>query len=85
MPADRGWVSYGPGDNSHLPDDVRRDIERRIEERGALLAIVEVRVFEHDEVPQVSFPPGSPLGVDTEAPVIAELVTRAREELAHWR
>jgi hypothetical protein len=89
MTADSGWVSYGPGDNSHLPADVRREVGARIAQRdaarGALQAVVSVRVFEHDEEPQVSFPPGALLGVETEPVVVAKVVARAREQLAHWR
>jgi hypothetical protein len=46
---------------------------------------VEVRVFEHDEEPQVSFPPDALLGVETEPALVAAVVARAREQLARWR
>jgi hypothetical protein len=89
MTADSGWVSHGPGDNSHLPDDVRRQVEERKAQReaarGALLAVVTVRVFEHDEEPYVSFPPEALLGVETEPAQVAAVVARAREQLARWR
>ncbi|HEV3132020.1 MAG TPA: hypothetical protein VGY51_08665 [Acidimicrobiales bacterium] len=84
-----GWISYTPGDNSHLTDDQRTLVEQRIKERndrrGALLGVVEVRVYEHDAEPQVGFPPGSELGGETSPAAIASIVSRAREELAHWR
>jgi hypothetical protein len=84
-----GWISYTPGDNSHLTDDQRALVEQRIKERndrrGALLGVVEVRVYEHDAEPQVAFPPGSELGVETSPEAISSIVSRAREELAHWR
>jgi hypothetical protein len=89
MKAEHGWVSYTPGDNSHLSPEVRAEVERRIkrrqEERGALLAIVEVRVYENDEEPQVSFPQDAVLGAHTDSSIISIVVARAREQLAHWR
>ena len=84
-----GWISYTPGDNSHLTDNQRTLVEQRIKQRkarrGALLGVVEVRVYEHGGEPQVSFPPGSELGVESGPEAIASIVSRAREELAHWR
>jgi len=62
-----------------------RHIKQSQEERGALLAIVEVRVYENDEEPQVSFPQDALLGVETDSSVISDVVARAREQLAHWR
>ena len=89
MKAEHGWVSYTPGDNSHLSPEVRAEVERRIkrrqEERGALLAIVEVRVYENDEEPLVSFPQDAVLGAHTDSSIISIVVARAREQLAHWR
>ena len=89
MTTGHGWVSYTSGDNSHLPDDVREEMERRIRERkerqGRLLAIVQVHVYEQGEHAQVSFPQGALLGADTESSVVAEVVARARDELAHWQ
>jgi hypothetical protein len=89
MTAEHGWVAYTSGDNSHLSPQVQADMERRTErrlrERGALLAFVEVRVYEHDAEPQVGFPPGALLGVETDSSVISEVVARAREQLAHWQ
>jgi hypothetical protein len=62
--------------------------QRRVaneEARGALLAIVEVRVYEHLEEPQVSFPPGAALGPDSDPADVVDVVARARDELARWR
>jgi hypothetical protein len=90
MTQDHGWISYvGNGDNSHLTDDQREWVEERIrqrqEARGGLLGVVEVRVYEHGCEPQVSFPRGAILGVETDASVISGIVARARTELANWR
>jgi hypothetical protein len=82
---DHGWVSSSPGDNSHQSDQVRQLIRNRRERRGKLLAVVAVRVYEHQAVPQVTFPPDAVLGVETEQSVISEVVRRAREELTQWR
>ena len=89
MSNDHGWISYvGGGDNSHLTDEQRHVVEERIrrrhEERGALLAIVEVRVYEHGAEPGVGFPEGALLGVETDSEVVAEVVARARAELENW-
>jgi hypothetical protein len=89
MTTGHGWVSYPSGDNSHLSIEVRAEVERRVkrrrEERGALLAIVQVRVYENDEEPQVSFPESALLGVETDSSIISDVVARAREQLAQWR
>jgi hypothetical protein len=89
MSTDHGWVASSPGSEARLPDDVRREREQRRSERhrqrGALLAVVSVRVYEHDEEPQVSFPPEALLGVETESSVISEVVARARIQLGRWR
>jgi hypothetical protein len=84
------WISYGgDGDNSHLTDEQRQMVEERIRERqeqqGGLLGVVEVSVYEHGCHPQVNFPRGSLLGVETDASVISEIVARASAELANWR
>ncbi len=85
---EHGWISHGEGDNSHLTDEERRMVEERIrerqEQRGGLLGVVEVNVYEHGCDPQVSFPHGSLLGVEADASVIAEIVARASAELANW-
>ena len=89
MSTESGWVSYTSGDNSHLAPDVRSEVQRRFKqrqtERSALLAIVQVRVYENDEEPQVTFPTDAVLGVETDSSIISEVVVRAREKLAHWR
>ncbi len=89
MTTDHGWISYRPGDNSHLTEEQRKGVEERIRQRresfGALLGVVEVRVYEHACEPQVGFPPGAILGAETDAPVISDMVARARAELAEWR
>ncbi|HEY3844515.1 MAG TPA: hypothetical protein VGL48_14780 [Acidimicrobiales bacterium] len=89
MSTEHRWVSSAPGSRDRLPEDVRQEREQRHRERderrGGLLAIVSVRVYEHDEEPQVSFPPDALLGVETDAPVIAEVVARARTQLGRWR
>jgi len=86
---EHGWISYGAGDNSHLTDEQRRMVEERIHERqkqqGGLLGVVVVSVYEHGCQPQLSFPQGSLLGVETDASVISEIVARASAELANWR
>jgi hypothetical protein len=85
---ENGWISHGAGDNSHLTDVQRQVVEERIHERqgqqGGLLGVVVVNVYERGCQPQVSFPPGSLLGVETDASVVSELVARASVELANW-
>ena len=89
MANDHGWISYGPGDNSHLSEDQRGWVEERIRQheasRGGLLGVVEVRVYEQACEPQVSFPQGAILGVEADSSLISEMVDRARSELADWR
>jgi hypothetical protein len=89
MTTRQGWVSYTSGDNSHLSPEVRIEVERRIrqrkKERGALLAVVQVRVYENDEEPYVTFPEDALLGAETDSSIISDVVARARENLAHWR
>jgi hypothetical protein len=89
MATDHGWISYGPGDNSHLTEEQREWVEGRIrqreESRGALLGVVEVRVYENACEPQVGFPQVAILGVATDPSVISEMVARARTELEDWR
>ena len=87
---EHGWISYvGGSDNSHLTDEQRQMVEERIrerqEQRGGLLGVVEVTVYEHGCHQQVNFPLGSLLGVETDASVISEIVARASAELANWR
>jgi hypothetical protein len=83
-----GWISYGEGDNSHLTVKQRQMVEERSrerqEQRGGLLGVVVVSVYEHGCHPQVNFPDGALLGVETDASVISEVVARASAELANW-
>lgn len=85
----RGWVALSPLGETGLPDDLRAEVRGRIEQnrvqRGDLLAVVEVRVFENGAEAQVSFPPEGLLGPDSDSDVIADVVARAREQLASWR
>ena len=83
-----GWVSYTPASLSELPDEERQQVEQRMREReegGPLQAIVEVRVYEHAEEPQVTFPPGAALGPGTDPAAVARVVARASGALARWR
>ena len=89
MATDHGWVSWTPSGNSNLSPEASAEVERRVkarnEERGALLAIVEVRVYENSELPGVCFPEDVVLGIETDSSVIATVVARARAQLEHWR
>ena len=87
---DEGWVTYVVGRrNDHLTPEQREFIEKerkaRQERRGRLLAVVEVRVYENDTDPQVSFPPGAILEPVSDEADILEVVGRAEEALAAWR
>jgi hypothetical protein len=85
---EHGWIGYGEGDNSHLTGEQREIVEERIrdrhEQRGGLLGVIEVSVYEHGCHQQVSFPNGSLLEAETNASVISEIVARASAELANW-
>jgi len=87
----KGWISYSsaPGGKNHLSPDMRAEVERREAERtkqqGRLVCEVSVRVYEHDVMPQVSFPAGSVLGVESDPSDIAAAVARARDAMADWR
>jgi hypothetical protein len=76
------------GDNSHLTEEQRHRIEdemrHRQERRGRLLAVVEVRVYENETEPQVSFPPAALLKPDSDDSEIMGIVDRAQEGLAAW-
>jgi hypothetical protein len=85
-----GWISFGShSDISRLTDGQRQIVEEHIRERrsaqGELLGVVEVRVYQFGCQSQVNFPDGSILGVETDAPVISELVARAAADLLNWR
>ena len=87
---DEGWVTYVVGRrNDHLTQEQREFIEKERKERqarrGRLLAVVEVRVYENDTDPQVSFPPGAVLEAVSDEKEILEVVDRAQESLAAWR
>jgi hypothetical protein len=85
MSSGHGWVSSSPRGNSHQSDEARQLIRNRRERKGELLAVVAIRVYEHDEDASVSFPPEAVLGVETDQSVISEVVRRAREHLTQWR
>ena len=85
MSSDHGWVSSSPGDNAYPSEEVRQLIRDRRERKGELLAVVAIRVYEHDEDASVSFPPDAVLGVETDQSVISEVVRRARDQLTQWR
>jgi len=80
-----GWFSYTGSGRSHLTAEQRQTVEKRIDRRGQLLGVVQVRVFENGCEPFVTFPQGSLLGVETDQSMIEEMVTRARSVLANWR
>ena len=77
------------GENDHLTEEQRQYIEdqmkRRQQRQGRLLAVVEVRVYENETEPQVSFPPGSVLKPESDSEQIVHVVTRARKGLGQWR
>lgn len=86
MTQDHGWFSYtGSGDTSHLTDEQRQIVQDRIRDRGPLLGVVQVRVYENGCEPYVTFPQDAALGVETDRSVIAEMVARARTRLVDWR
>jgi hypothetical protein len=91
MPPDEntGWRSFAPGTLAKLPPDERTAAERRMaehaERRGALLAVVQVRVYEHEEQPQVTFPPEAQFDLEADLSGVDELVARARRSLEGWR
>ena len=63
---------------------LRRQKDRR-EQRGRLLARVDVYVWENgDATPQVTLPPEAALSVE-DHDRIAEVVRMARQALADWR
>ena len=78
-----GWFSYTGGDTSHLTDEQRHIVEDRIRDRGNLLGVVQVMVYENQCEPYVTFSQDAVLGVETDQSEIAEMVARAR--LVDWR
>jgi hypothetical protein len=89
MPPESGWISYGSGENEHLsPEGRSRERalrERHRVERGALLAVVSVDVYEHSAEAGVGFPDGSLLQVESPSAEIAAVVLRAGAALNDWR
>lgn len=80
-----GWFSSIGPDDPHLTDEQRKIVEQRIRNRGRLQGVVQVRVYENDCVPYVTFPDDAALGVETDQSKIAEMVARARTRLDGWR
>jgi hypothetical protein len=80
-----GWFSYTGGDTSHLTHEQRQIVKDRIRDRGKLLGVVQVRVYENECVPYVTFPGDAVLGAETDQSEIAEMVDRARAQLVDWR
>lgn len=60
------------------------NLERK-EQRGGLLGVVVVSVYEHGSHPQVNFADEALLGAQADGSVISEVVARASAELANWR
>ena len=89
MESPTGWVGFTPQSIDNLPPEtqakVRKTMKERSEQRGRLLAVVEVRVFERDEHAQVSFTSDSALTPDADPATIADVVNRARKKLTTWR
>jgi hypothetical protein len=89
MESPTGWVGFTPQSIDKLPPEtqakVRKTMQERTAQRGRLLAVVEVRVFESDEHAKVSFTSNSALTPDADPATIAEVVNRAREKLTTWR
>jgi hypothetical protein len=75
------WVDLPP----ETRERARRNMIDRHRERGPLLAIVEVRVYEAGAEPQISFTHDCTLGVETDRETLAGVVARARDALAGWR
>jgi hypothetical protein len=80
-----GWFSVAGGDKSHLTDEQRQIVEDRIRDRGNLLGVVQIRVYENGWEPYVTFPRDAVLGVETDQSEIAKMVARARAQLVDWR
>jgi hypothetical protein len=75
------WVDLPPEQR----DRARRTMIERHRDRGPLMAVVAVRVYENGTEPQISFTPDCSLGVDTDRETLAGVVARARDALADWR
>jgi hypothetical protein len=85
MATNHGWVSFTPETFATLPEEAQRAVQERQARRGDLLAVVTVRVYEHDEEPYVTFPDDAQLGPEGDSSAIADVVARAQESLTHWR
>jgi hypothetical protein len=85
MAQHEGWFSVAGGDKSHLTDEKRQIVGDRIRDRGNLLGVVQVGVYENGCEPYVTFPRDAVLGVETDLSEIAELAARARAQLVDWR
>ena len=57
----------------------------RSDDLGRLRAIVQVLVYEHGAVPQVSFTDETVLGPEAHPSLIAAVVREAKAELETWR
>ncbi|HSZ37949.1 MAG TPA: hypothetical protein VK773_12725 [Acidimicrobiales bacterium] len=83
-----GWISWTSDSWGDLPpqsrDSVRRTMIERHRERGALAAVVHVRVYADGVEPYVSFTEECTLGPDADREEIAAVVERARLALADW-
>lgn len=83
-----GWVSVTPASLAQLPEEQRREVARRRarheEEQGVLLAVVEVRAFEHDEHAQVTFPPGAGRRYRSGSPNPARTEAAVASSISGW-
>jgi hypothetical protein len=84
-----GWVSWTGDSWVDVPPEsrerTRRTMIERHRKRGPLQAVVQVRVYENEAEPQVSFSHECTLGVETDRETLAGVVARARDSLAGWR
>jgi hypothetical protein len=81
-----GWFSVtGNGDTTHLTEEQRQIVEDRIRERGDLLGVVQVRVYENCCDPCVMFPDEAVLGVETDRSEIAGRLAIVPHPHLAWR
>jgi hypothetical protein len=80
-----GWISSKGADDPDLTDEQRQILQERRDRQGQLLGVVQVRVFENQCVPYVTFPQDSTLSAETDQSEVAEMVARARRELEDWQ
>jgi hypothetical protein len=87
--SESGWVSWTGDSWVDLGPETRERTRRRMidrhRDRGPLMAIVQVHVYEAGAEPQISFTGESTLGVETDRETLAGVVARARDALAGWR